>query len=178
MRPHATRRLDWAQLAMGACALVLPPLALGAAFYSMLAPDDGTTHPVEAEAVRPVVRPPPQAQVDLPAAAAIAPDAGQQPFSLPAEGSAPRDQTPAHLAPPNPDPARGAPVQVVTVPAVAVNPQAYAPEDAASRAESPSAAAAPKRPIPHRIQRQPQPPQQQDPIKTWLQQIGILPPYH
>jgi hypothetical protein len=171
MRPHATRRFDWAQLAMGACALLLPPLALGAAFYSMLAPDDRATRPVEVEAVPPVVRPPSQAPIDLPATAAIPPDAGPQPFSLPAEGSA-RDQTPTHLAP-----ARGAPVQAVTAPAVAVNPQAYATEGAASPAESPTAVATPKRStIPHRVQRQPQ--QQQDPIKTWLQQIGILPPYH
>ena len=41
MRPNATRRDHWAQLGIGAVALLLPPLALGAALYSMLAPPDG-----------------------------------------------------------------------------------------------------------------------------------------
>jgi hypothetical protein len=166
MRPLATRRFDWAQLAMVACGLLLPPLALGAALYSMLAPpDDGTTRPAEAEAVLPDDRPPPAAPVGLPATATSPPVGGRLPSSLAAEGRAP-DQAPA----------QGAPVvQVITVPAVAVNPPAYATEGAASPfpAESP---AAPKRPIPHRTQRQPQ--QQQDPVKALLQQIGILPPYH
>jgi hypothetical protein len=166
MRPLATRRFDWAQLAMVACGLLLPPLALGAVLYSMLAPpDDGTARPAEAEAVLPDDRPPVAVPVGLPATTAASPPiAGRQsPSSLSAEGKAP-DQS--------------APIQVITVPAVAVNPPTYATEGAAS--PSPAESAAPKRSIPHRPQRQPQQQQQQqqDPVKALLQQIGILPPYH
>jgi hypothetical protein len=175
MRPHATRRFDWAQLAMGACALLLPPLALGAAFYSML--DDGTTRPSEAV----LSIDPPAAPVGLPAtglpAAAVSPPVGQPPASLPAEGMA-RDQASMQGAPVQGAPVQGAPVQVVTVPAVAVNPPWSATEGAASLSPAESAAAPPpRRAISHRPQRQ-QPQQQQDPVKALLQQIGILPPYH
>jgi hypothetical protein len=53
MRSNATQRNHWAQIRICACALLLPPLTLGAAFYSMLgAPDDGTAHPVRAQTVR------------------------------------------------------------------------------------------------------------------------------
>jgi hypothetical protein len=42
MRSNTTQRNNRAHLSIGACALLLPPLTLGAAFYSMLAsPDDG-----------------------------------------------------------------------------------------------------------------------------------------
>jgi len=51
MRSNTTQRNHWVQLGIGACALVLPPLTLGAAFYSMLtAPDEGTPRPVVAAA--------------------------------------------------------------------------------------------------------------------------------
>src|SRR5258708_19202887 len=43
---------------MGACALLLPPLTLGGALYSMLtAPDEGTARPPVAAAGAPAVRP-------------------------------------------------------------------------------------------------------------------------
>jgi hypothetical protein len=46
MRSNTTQRSYWAQFSVGACALVLPPLTLGAAFYSMLAsPDEGAARP-------------------------------------------------------------------------------------------------------------------------------------
>jgi hypothetical protein len=55
MRPPATRRNDWAPLAMGACALLLLPLIIGAAFFSMLEPPDGEGATRQAgEAARPV----------------------------------------------------------------------------------------------------------------------------
>src|SRR5712671_4538327 len=42
MRANIAQRDNWAQIRIGACALLLPPLTLGAAFYSMLAtPDEG-----------------------------------------------------------------------------------------------------------------------------------------
>jgi len=46
-RPGATQRNIWAQLAISACALLLPPMALGAAVYSLLpAREDGIAHAV------------------------------------------------------------------------------------------------------------------------------------
>jgi hypothetical protein len=46
MRANIARRDNWAQIRIGACALLLPPLTLGAAFYSMLAtPDEGAAPP-------------------------------------------------------------------------------------------------------------------------------------
>lgn len=58
MRANIARRDNWAQIRIGACALLLPPLTLGAAFYSMLAtPDEGAARPpggaAKAQAVRP-----------------------------------------------------------------------------------------------------------------------------
>lgn len=58
MRVNIARRDNWAQIRIGACALLLPPLILGAAFYSMLAtPDEGAAHSPgttpKAQAVRP-----------------------------------------------------------------------------------------------------------------------------
>ncbi|HKD25847.1 MAG TPA: hypothetical protein VKC66_07995 [Xanthobacteraceae bacterium] len=46
MRLDTTQRSRWAQLRIGACALLLPPLTLGVALFSMLAPpDDGAARP-------------------------------------------------------------------------------------------------------------------------------------
>src|SRR6516165_8585516 len=72
MRPNATRRDHWAQLGIGAAALLLPPLALGAAFYSMLAaPDEEVTGPAVVQAG---AQPP-----ALPAAAGVEPAVLQPP---------------------------------------------------------------------------------------------------
>ncbi len=162
MRPKATRQNNWVQLGIGAAALLLPPLALGAALYSMLAePEEVVTRPAAA------------AQAEAPAAAlpamvgaeaASRPSAGnlvegmpQKPEQLPVQGS--RGQA--------------ASVQIATVaaaPAATISP----PADAEGSATPPAAeappvpAAAPKRPV-HR-RRQPQ--QDPDPVRTWLQDIG------
>src|SRR5260370_24139 len=58
MWSHTTQRKHWAHIRIGACALLLPPLTLGAALYSMLtAPDEGTARPPVAAAGAPAVRP-------------------------------------------------------------------------------------------------------------------------
>ena len=58
MRANIAQRDKWTQIRIGACALLLPPLILGAAFYSMLsAPEEGAARPsgtaVKAQVVRP-----------------------------------------------------------------------------------------------------------------------------
>jgi hypothetical protein len=58
MRANIARRDNWAQIRVGACALLLPPLTLGAAFYSILAtPDEGAARPPGTAAKTQVVRP-------------------------------------------------------------------------------------------------------------------------
>jgi hypothetical protein len=58
MRSNTTERSYWSQFGIGACALVLPPLTLGAAFYSMLAsPDEGAERPAAAVTGAPAVHP-------------------------------------------------------------------------------------------------------------------------
>jgi hypothetical protein len=58
MRANIARRDNWAQIRVGACALLLPPLTLGAAFYSMLAtPDEGAARSPGTAAKTQVVRP-------------------------------------------------------------------------------------------------------------------------
>jgi hypothetical protein len=183
MRPHAPRQTDWAQLGIGACALLLPPLALGAALYSMLAPDDGTTPSAGSEAVLSDSRgqQPASPGTGLPATASEASVAGTsvagpQPAPPFAEGRVRLDQAPT------PD----MPIHIPAVPAVAVNPPAYAEAPAEAPAvlppivlppaETPQATAAPKRSVNRNAQRQ-QPQQQQDPVRTFLQRIGLLPPY-
>jgi hypothetical protein len=60
MRPNTTQRNHWAQVGIGACALLVPPLTLGAALYSMLAtPDERTARPDAAVAGAPAVEPEP-----------------------------------------------------------------------------------------------------------------------
>jgi hypothetical protein len=58
MRAYITQRDKWTQIRIGACALLLPPLTLGAAFYSMLATtDDSASRPPGAAAGAHVARP-------------------------------------------------------------------------------------------------------------------------
>jgi hypothetical protein len=58
MWSHTTQRRHWAHIRIGACALLLPPLTLGAALYSMLtAPDEGTARAPVAAAGAQAVRP-------------------------------------------------------------------------------------------------------------------------
>jgi hypothetical protein len=76
MRAFITRRDKWTQIRIGACALLLPPLTLGAAFYSMLsAPEEGGARPSGAAAKAQVVRP--ELLRDTAQARAVSPD--QQP---------------------------------------------------------------------------------------------------
>lgn len=58
MRAYITQRDKWTQIRIGACALLLPPLTLGAAFYSMLATtdDSASRHPSAAAGAQ-VARP-------------------------------------------------------------------------------------------------------------------------
>jgi hypothetical protein len=58
MRPNTTQRRHLAHIRIGACALLLPPLTLGAALYSMLtSPDEGTARTPAATAGAQAVRP-------------------------------------------------------------------------------------------------------------------------
>lgn len=58
MRAYITQRDKWTQIRIGACALLLPPLTLGAAFYSMLATtDDSASRPPSAAVGTQVARP-------------------------------------------------------------------------------------------------------------------------
>jgi hypothetical protein len=171
MRPRATRQTDWAQLGIGACVLVLSPLALGAALYSMLEPADrdvmrsGGTDAVLPDNAQPAP------QTGLPVTAAGGPVEGARQFpglSASAEGRAPVEVVTRSIS-----------VPAAPMPAVAANPPAYAATEGAATQSPPVSAAAPKRSIRRNAQRQAQQqPQQQDVIKTWLQQIGLLPPYH
>jgi hypothetical protein len=160
MRPKATRQNNWVQLGIGAAALLLPPVALGAAFYSMLAePDEVVTPPA----------PPPTAA--LPATA------GAEGASLPSAGKLAEGAPQKWERPPvQGSPVQAAPIHVATV-AAASAATINAPADAEgsampAAAETPAAAAAaPKRPV-HRRQK---PQQDPFPLRTWLQEIGILP---
>jgi hypothetical protein len=58
MRANIAQRDKWTQIRIGACALLLPPLILGAAFYSMLsAPEESAARPPGTAAKAQVVRP-------------------------------------------------------------------------------------------------------------------------
>jgi hypothetical protein len=58
MWSNTTQRRHWAHIRIGACALLLPPLTLGAALYSMLtSPDEGAARPPVAAAGAQAVRP-------------------------------------------------------------------------------------------------------------------------
>jgi hypothetical protein len=156
MRPKATtRRFNWVQLGMGAGALLLPPLAIGAALYSMLAPpDEDFTRPAGAQAAVP----PPAAVV--PAAGKSTGDVTRPPGRGPVQGGA-APAAPVQVAP-------VAPIQITTTAATANSGGDAEGSATPPAAESPPAA--PKRP--HRRARTQQDP---SPLKDWLQQMGIMP---
>jgi hypothetical protein len=157
MRPRATRQTDWTQLGMGACALVLPPLALGAALYSMLEPADGDVmRSGGADAVLPDHAQP--AQTGLPMTAAGGPAGGGQ--QIRDTSASVQGRAPAQVLTRN-----------VSVPAAPANAPVYASIEGASSQSPPPAAAASRRSI-RNAKRQPQ----RDVITTWLQQIGLLSP--
>ncbi len=187
MRPHVTPQNTWAHLGIGACALLLPPLALGAALYSMLAaPEEGATRPIDAQAATQAASP------DTSGPATIAqpaePVAGQPPVGKTAadlarvwdqvsvqDGPVPSNQVgsvqvpPAqlNLAPVNP--VQVTSTQVATPSGAAVNPRTAG--GAPSAVDGPPAPAASKRANRRHAQRQ----QQEYPLQNWLEQIGILP---
>jgi hypothetical protein len=173
MRPNATRRDHWAQLGIGAVALLLPPLALGAALYSMLAPPDEEVKGTAA--TQTAVQPPaPLTAADV-EPAALRPPASQDVEEvarawnrLLAQGGS------AQTAPAPTGSIQTGPVEIVPTPAAAVIP----PADAATGGVTPPAAdsppvppAPPKRTVRRQAPRQPQ--QDPYPVRTWLQQIGI-----
>jgi hypothetical protein len=159
MRPNVTRRNKWAELGIGACALLLPMLALGAAFYSMLAtPDEGDApSPAGAQAATQAASPDmpgPMALIGQPAVGKSAEDVARKWDRVSVQGGSVQV---------NSGPVT--PVQVAAPPVAAVVP----PGAATPAADSPSAAAAPKRPIRRHAQRQ----QEAFPLKSWLQEFGV-----
>jgi hypothetical protein len=186
-----TPQNSWAHLGIGACALLLPPLALGAALYSMLAPpDEGATRPAGAQAGTQAAlpgTPGPPAQIVQPAGAA---PVGDQPpvgktaqdvariwDQISAQGGsvqAPSNQVgsvqvaPAQidLAPVNPAPATSTQVAV---------PQAAASNQRTAAAAPPAVEGSPAVAAPRRASRRHARQQQEEyPLQNWLQRIGIL----
>jgi hypothetical protein len=166
MRPKATLRNNWVQLGIGAAALLLPPLALGAAFYSMLAePDEVVTNPGVARVAAP--SPPPPLPVALPATVGAEPPAFQPPALKRTEGVV---RVPESLPGPG-GPAQAAPVQVAGTQA-ATSGQPADTEGGAMppAADTPPTPAAPKRNAHRRASR---PQQDPYPVRTWLREMGI-----
>jgi hypothetical protein len=182
MRPHAPRGNHWVQLGIYACALLLPPLALGAALYSMLAPpDDDASAPAAAQTAlhdglqpRRGDDPRPSAPIGLPAALADGQVAA-------VSGVSPAANTPPIVSPPIEGMAQGGDQRAAQGPAQGIPFRIAAPA-AEGRVSAglvpaegpPKAAASPKRP---RRNGQPHQQQQQQTFsfKAFLQQIGILP---
>ena len=181
MRPNANRRIatrrdttrsTWVHLSIGASVL-LPPLALGAAFYAMLAPSaDNDTAAVRVQAAVPDPHQqaaPAAAPATVGAPPAIAEPPPGKPAAEDTEGDRPR--------------AKGGPVQVAVTPA-APSGAVVTPATTSSGAVTPATArsgapvppvpdtpAAPKRPL-HRHAPRPQP--DSFTLRGWLQDIGIL----
>jgi hypothetical protein len=184
MRPHAPRGNHWVQLGIYACALLLPPLALGAALYSMLAPpyDDASVPAAAQTALHNGSQPrrgddprpaapigPPGARADgqVAAVSGVSPVANTPPVVRPSiEGMAQGgDQGEAQ------GPAQGIPFRIAAAPAA----EARVSAGLLPAEGPPKAVASPKRPHrsgqPHQQQQQ----QQTFSFKAFLQQIGILP---
>jgi hypothetical protein len=188
MRPNVTPQNTWAHLGIGACALLLPPLALGAALYSMLAaPDEGITRPAGAQAGTQAALPGPSAQVAQPAGAESV--AGQPPVGKTADdvariwhqvppqggsdqapsnqiGSVPVAPAQINLAPINPSQVTS--TQAAVPPAAPVNQRTAG--GAPPAVDNSPAVTAPKRASRRHAQRQ----QEEYPLQNWLQQIGNL----
>lgn len=176
MRPHKPRRNPWVQLGIGAAALLLPPLAIGAAFYSMLAgPDEDRARPVQAVA-QPVAAVAPRSAVSEPPPGKPAGDAARpMDREIPAQTApvqvavAPAANLPgANIPGPNvPSPN----VPGANVPGANVPGAKPSPVDVEGNASLPPAAenppaSAPKRPAPRRARQAP------FQLKNWLQRIG------
>ncbi len=143
MRANIARRDNWAQIRIGACALLLPPLALGAAFYLMLAtPDEGAVRPPGAAVKAQVVRP--ELPRDTTQAQAVSADPqpvaqASQPIAV-ADKPAPESRVSVSAASIRRQPAASSaeeiarvdsvPVQVTGVPPAGVNPPPLGEMDA------------------------------------------------
>lgn len=178
MRPHKPRRNPWVQFGIGAAALLLPPLAIGAALYSMLAgPDEDRSRPVQPVA-RPVAAVAPQTAVSEPPPGKPVDDAARPvDREMPAQAApvrfanTPGTNTPGANTPGANTPRSNMPgANIPRVDRPAANPPPVDVEGNASlppAAENPPASA-PKRPAPRRARQAP------FPLKNWLQQIGNL----
>jgi hypothetical protein len=137
MRANMTQRDNWAQIRIGACALLLPPLTLGAAFYSMLAtPEEGAARPPGAAARTQAVRP--ELLRDTTQAWAISADAqpvaqASQPIAIAGKPAPPENRGPVSAAGARQQPvgrsademarvSDSVPVQVTVVPPAGANP--------------------------------------------------------
>jgi hypothetical protein len=177
MRPNANRRIatrrnttrsTWVSIA---ASVLLPPLALGAAFYAMLAPaaDDDT-----AAVQVPAAVPDPHQQ----AAPVVAPTTDAAPPAIAAAPPLAADDSAGDRPL-----AKGGPVQVAVTPAApsgaavtsaAASNGAVTPATARNGAAvtpAPDTPTAPKRPL-HRHPPRPQP--DSFTLRGWLQDIGIL----
>jgi hypothetical protein len=204
MRAYIGQRDNWAQIRVGICALLLPPLILGAAFYSMLATQDegAARHPgaaAKAEVVRSeLVRDRSaeemaRASDSVPVPVTVMPAAGVNP---PSPGEMDAAQGPPAVQPSWPAPAEASTALLprALIPAGKVPPQtpprtitqasaAQAPSAADPAAgEGPPAASAAPASMTHKHARSEAPAsrrnaqhRQEFSLKNWLQQLGVLP---
>ncbi len=187
MRANIARRDNWAQIRIGACALLLPPLTLGAAFYSMLAaPDEGAARPPGTAAKTEVVRP----ELRRDTARAVGPDPRPEALSMianpdqpapepgvsaswPAPAEASRALLPRALVPPG--------QAFPQVPPLAAQTPAAHPPSAAAAPPSADGPAAPPAARKHArgetaaARRNAQRNEHAFSFKDWLQQLGIVP---
>jgi hypothetical protein len=187
MRANIARRDNWAQIRIGACALLLPPLTLGAAFYSMLAaPDEGAARPpgmaAKAQVVRPellrdttrAVTPDPQAAAEATQTIATpdqpAPERGvSAPWPAPADAST--ALLPRALVPPGKALSQVPPLTAQTPAAHA--PSAAVPPSAEGSAASPPSARKHTRSETAAARRSAQRNEREFSLKDWLQQLVV-----
>jgi hypothetical protein len=198
MRAYIGRRDNWAQIRIGACALLLPPLTLGVAFYSTLTtPDESAARPpaVKAQVARPELlrdrsaedmaraldQVPVPVTVVLPAganppgemnAAPAGPLAAEPSWPAPAEASTallPRALVPAgKVLPQVPPPRVTTQVSAAQAPSAADPASAESPPAPASTTRKHTRSEAPS--VRRNAQRQ-----HEFSLKNWLQQLGVLP---
>jgi hypothetical protein len=196
MRAKLPRRDNWAQIRIAACALLLPPVTLGAAFYSMLAaPEEGAARPPGTAAKTQVVRPEllrdttptqgvgPDPQPAAPPNQTIAnpeqpvPERGVS-ASWPAPAEASTGLLPRALLPPAkalPQVARPQVAPLTAQTPAAHAPSAAAPPSADGSAASPPSARKHARSETAAARRSAQRNEHAFSLRDWLQQIGIVP---
>jgi hypothetical protein len=191
MRAKIPRRDNWAQIRIAACALLLPPVTLGAAFYSMLAaPEEGAARPPGTAAKTQVVRPEllrdttpaqgvgPGPQPAAPATQTFAnPERPAPEPGVSASWPAPADASTALLPRALVPPAKALPqVAPPTAPTPAAHaPSAAAPPSADGPAASPPSARKHARSETAAARRSAQRNEHAFSLRDWLQQIGIVP---